>query len=295
MKPAPFDYVAPRSLDEALAILVERGDEAKVLAGGQSLVPLLNMRLARPGLLVDLNRLPGLDYVRTDDGGIAIGALTRQRAIERSEIARSRAPLLVAATGYIGHPAIRNRGTVGGSLAHGDPVSELPCVAVALDATITATSQSGDRAIPAADFFQSVFTTALEPTEILTGVRIPGLPDRTGWGFEELARRHGDFAIIGVAVVLSLRPDGAIAAARLAYAGGGDRPTRAPRAEAALVGQQPTAESFAAAAQIASEEIDPPSDMHGSADYRRTIAVVLTRRALEAALLNSGFHSVPRR
>src|SRR5579859_6515593 len=143
VKPAPFDYVAPTTLEEALTILVERGDEAKVLAGGQSLVPLLNMRLARPALLVDLNRLPGLDYVRIDDGGIAIGALTRQRALERSEVARSRAPLIVAATGFIGHPAIRNRGTVGGSLAHGDPVSELPCAATALDATLIATSQTG--------------------------------------------------------------------------------------------------------------------------------------------------------
>jgi carbon-monoxide dehydrogenase medium subunit len=283
VKPAAFDYVAPRSLDEAIATLAEHGDEAKVLAGGQSLVPLLNMRLARPGLLIDLNRLPGLDYIRTDNGGLAIGALTRQRAIERSDLARSRAPLMVAATGYIGHPAIRNRGTVGGSLAHGDPVSELPCVAAALDATMIATSKAGDRAISAADFFQSVFTTALQPNEILTSIRIPGAPERTGGGFEELARRHGDFAIIGVAAVLSLETNGAIASARLAYAGGGDRPTRAPRAEAALVGQQPTADTFAAAAQLASEEIDPPSDMHGTAKYRRTIAVTLTKRALATA------------
>jgi len=288
VKPAPFDYVAPTTLDEALEILVERGDEAKVLAGGQSLVPLLNMRLARPALLVDLNRLPGLDYVRIDNGGIAIGALARQRAIERSEVARSRAPLLVAATGYIGHPAIRNRGTVGGSLAHGDPVSELPCVATALDARLIATSRSGDREIPAADFFQSVFTTALQPTEILVGLRIPGLPARTGWGFEELARRHGDFAIIGVAAILTLRADGAIAAARLAYAGASDRPIRASRAEAALVGEKPTDKSFAAAADLAAEELDPPSDMHGTAEYRRTVATALTRRALAAALATAG-------
>lgn len=283
MKPASFDYVAPRSLDEALAVLAERGDDAKVLAGGQSLVPLLNMRLARPALLVDLNRLGDLAYIRTDDGGLAIGALTRQRALERSELAARRAPLLVAAAGYIGHPAIRNRGTVGGSLAHGDPVSELPCVMTALDARLVVRGRSSERSIAAGDFFVSVFTTTLEPSEIVTEIRVPGLTARTGWGFEELTRRHGDFAIVGVAALLTLGQNGAIASARLCYAGAGERPLRAAKAEAALAGQKPSSETFDAAARAAADELDPPSDMHGTADYRRTVAIALTRRALTAA------------
>jgi carbon-monoxide dehydrogenase medium subunit len=282
VKPAAFEYVAARTLDEALEALAASGD-AKVLAGGQSLVPLLNMRLARPALLVDINRLHDLDYIRRNDGHLAIGALTRQRALERSDVIAELCPLLVAATGFIGHPAIRNRGTVGGSLAHADPVSELPCVMTALNAQVVVRSRSAERTIAIGDFFQSVFTTVVEPGEILVEVRILALPERTGWGFEELARRHGDFAIIGVAALVSLRSDGAIAEARLAYAGGADRPLRARQAEAALAGQRPTSDSFEAAARIAATELDPPSDMHGTAAYRRTIAVVLTRRALAAA------------
>jgi carbon-monoxide dehydrogenase medium subunit len=283
MKPAPFDYVAPAGLDEALEILAQRADEAKVLAGGQSLVPLLNMRLARPALLVDLNRLSDLAYVRADDGVVRIGALTRQRAVERLPAVRERVPLLAAATEYIGHPAIRNRGTVGGSLAHGDPVSELPCVAGALEAELVARGPKGVRRIPADRFYQSVFTTVLEPNEILTEVAIPALPPRTGWGFEELARRHGDFGIIAVAALLTTKPDGTVERARLSYAGAADRPLRARRAEAALLAQRPSAATFEEAARLAASELDPPSDMHATADYRRTVAVALTKRALAAA------------
>jgi len=288
VKPAPFDYVAPASLDEALGVLAQRADEAKVLAGGQSLVPLLNMRLARPALLVDLNRLSDLAYLLPNDGGVAIGALTRQRAAERASLIAERVPLVAGAAAYIGHPAIRNRGTVGGSLAHADPVSELPCVALALDAQIVARSQKGERTIPAESFFQSVFTTALDPSEILTEVRIPALPARTGWGFEELARRHGDFAIIAVAALLSLRPDGTIDRARLSYAGAADRPLRARKAEAALAGQRPSSDIFEEAARVAAGDLDPPSDLHATADYRRTVAVALTRRALAAAQQRAG-------
>ncbi|MGH2459332.1 MAG: FAD binding domain-containing protein [Chloroflexota bacterium] len=283
MKPAPFEYVAPANLDQALTVLGERGDDAKVLAGGQSLVPMLNLRLARPALLVDLNQLTDLAYIRADDDGLTIGALTRQRAIERSALVGASHPMLAAATSYIGHPAIRNRGTVGGSLAHADPVSELPCVMLATDARMMIRGRSRERVVAAERFFQSVFTTALEPTEILVEVRVPNLPARTGWGFEELARRHGDFAIIGVASLLSLGTDGTIASARLAYAGAGDRPVRAREAERALVGQKPSPATFDAAARLAAREIDPPTDVHATADYRRTIATVLTRRALTAA------------
>jgi carbon-monoxide dehydrogenase medium subunit len=283
MKPAPFDYIAPTSLDEALEILAKRADEAKLLAGGQSLVPLLNMRLARPALLVDLNRLSDLAYIRTDDGVVRVGALTRQRAVERSPVVGQRVPLLAAATEYVGHPAIRNRGTVGGSLAHGDPVSELPCVAVALEAALVARGPKGERRIPADGFFQSVFTTLLEPNEVLTEVVIPSLPPRTGWGFEELARRHGDFGIIAVAALLTVKADSTIERARLSYAGAADRPLRAGRAEKALIGQRPSAATFEEAARLASSELDPPSDMHATAAYRRTVAVALTKRALAAA------------
>lgn len=288
MKPAPFDYAAPASLDEALAILSERGDDTKVLAGGQSLVPMLNLRLARPSLLVDLNRLPNLNYIRADEGSLSIGALTRQRAIERSDLIDSRFPLLGAATSYIGHPAIRNRGTVGGSLAHADPVSELPCVMLAADARMIVRGRSRERSIAADSFFQSIFTTALEPTEILVEVRVPDLPPFTGWGFEELARRHGDFAIIGVAALLSLGSAGAITSARLAYAGAGDRPLRARMAEQVLTGEKPSPAAFDAAARQAAREIDPPTDLHATADYRRTVATVLTRRALAAAQARAG-------
>jgi len=288
MKPAPFDYAAPASLDEALTILSDRGEDAKVLAGGQSLVPMLNLRLARPSLLIDLNHLSELAYIRADDGGLSIGALTRQRAIERSELIATGYPLLGAATSYIGHPAIRNRGTVGGSLAHADPVSELPCVMLAADAQMIVRGRSRERTIAAESFFQSVFTTAIEPTEILVEVHVPGLPDHTGWGFEELARRHGDFAIIGVAALLSLGTDGTIASARLAFAGAGDRPFRARTAEQALVGESPSPAAFDAVARQAAREIDPPTDLHATADYRRTVAMVLTRRALTAARACAG-------
>jgi carbon-monoxide dehydrogenase medium subunit len=283
VKPAPFEYLAPTSLEQALRVLGERGDEAKVLAGGQSLLPLLNMRLARPSLLVDLNRVAELAYVEAVDGALRIGAMTRQRTAERSEAVATHAPLLRDAVRWIGHPAIRTRGTIGGSLAHADAVAELPCALVALEGTLVAHRRTVARSIAAADFFQSVFTTALAPDELLVEVRVPVQPPRTGWAFIELARRHGDFAIVGVGALLTLDARGQIAGARLAYAGAADRPVRAERAEAALIGQPPTEATFAAAAQQAAEMLDPPSDLHGSADYRRTIAISLTRRALATA------------
>jgi carbon-monoxide dehydrogenase medium subunit len=283
VKPAPFEYLAPTSLEQALRVLGERGDEAKVLAGGQSLLPLLNMRLARPSLLVDLNRVAELAYVEAVDGALRIGAMTRQRTAERSEAVATHAPLLRDAVRWIGHPAIRTRGTIGGSLAHADAVAELPCALVALEGTLVAHRRTVARSIAAADFFQSVFTTALAPDELLVEVRVPVQPPRTGWAFTELARRHGDFAIVGVGALLTLDARGQIAGARLAYAGAADRPVRAERAEAALIGQPPTEATFAAAAQQAAEMLDPPSDLHGSADYRRTIAISLTRRALATA------------
>lgn len=283
MKPAPFAYHAPTSIDEALALLAEHGDEAKPLAGGQSLVPLMNFRLARPAHLVDLNRVAELAYIRSEDGAVRIGAMTRQREIERSTLTAERWPLLTAATRHIGHVHIRNRGTVGGSLAHADPAAELPAVMLVLNAEVLARSSRGERTLTAQDFFISHYATALEPDELLTEVRIPNLPPQTGWAFEELSRRHGDFALVGVAALVTLDPGGSIHEARLAFAGGGPTPIRASGAEAILAGQRPNEALFREAGERASSELDPDSDVHASAEYRREIAAVLTRRALARA------------
>jgi len=283
MKPAPFAYHAPTSIDEAVALLREHGDEAKPLAGGQSLVPLMNFRLARPAHLVDLNRVAELAYIRSEDGAVRIGAMTRQREIERSALIAERWPLLTGATRHIGHVHIRNRGTVGGSLAHADPAAELPAVMVVLNAEVLARGSRGERTLTAQDFFVSHYATALEPDELLTEVRIPDLPPQTGWAFEELSRRHGDFALVGVAALVTLDPGGSILEAPLAIAGGGPTPIRASGAEAMLAGQRPSEALFRAAGERASRELDPDSDVHASAEYRREVAAVLTRRALVRA------------
>ncbi|MBI3964102.1 MAG: FAD binding domain-containing protein, partial [Chloroflexi bacterium] len=210
MKPASFEYFAPTSLDEAIALLSQHGEDAKVLAGGQSLVPLMNMRLARPGVIVDLNRVSGLDYVREHDGGLAFGAITRQRVAERSDLVRARNPLLAEAIPFIGHTAIRNRGTVGGSIAHADPASELPAVAAALDAEMVIRGPEGERVATPDEFFLGYLTTAIEPTEILTEVRFPAWPAGAGWCFLELSRRHGDFAIVGLGVMVVMGSNGSV-------------------------------------------------------------------------------------
>ena len=285
MKPAPFDYFDPRTVDEAVSLLQQHEGDAKLLAGGQSLMPLLNMRLARPAVLVDLNRVDGLDYIREEHGWIAIGALARQRAVERSALVQARQPLLHAATRFIAHPQIRNRGTVGGSIAHADPAAEYPAVALALDAELVATGPSGRRTIAAADFFVTYLTTALEPSEVLTEVRIPALPARTGWAFQEVSRRHGDFALTGVATTVTLDGGGKCTAARIALFGVGSKPLRAQAAEALLAGERPDEQAIAAAAQQAGDGLDAPlSDIHASAEYRRDVARVLTRRALTEAV-----------
>ncbi len=288
MKPAAFEYVRPRSLDEALAVLAERGDTAKVLAGGQSLVPLMNLRLSRPGVIVDLNPLTDLAYIRAEDGGLAIGALTRQRAIEKSALVRDRAPLLAEATPLIGHMPIRSRGTIGGSLAHADPAAEYPAVAVALDATFTIARAGGERKVAAGDFFRMYLTTDLAGNEILTRIDLPALPPRSGVAFLELTRRHGDFAIAGAAVVVTLDAAGAISGARIAMCGVGPTPIRARRAEGVLAGHRPARSVLEEAARVAATESDPPDDLHGSAEYRREMSGVFTRRALVCALETLG-------
>jgi carbon-monoxide dehydrogenase medium subunit len=283
VKPPSFEYFAARTVDEAVGRLAEHGDAAKVLAGGQSLVPLLNLRLAAPEVLVDVNRVAGLDGIEARDGGLAIRALARQSALERSELASAWLPLLVEAVRLSGHPTIRHRGTVGGSLAHADPAAELPAAMLALEATMVARSARGERTIPADQFFTGFLTTALAPDELLTGVRVPGVPEGTGAAFIELSRRAGDFAICGVAALVTLNAAGRCERARVALCGVRPGPLRASGVEQALLGEQPSDEALEAAAQRVVDQIDPPSDIHGSAAYRRKMAVVMTRRAVARA------------
>ena len=288
MKPPRFDYLAPRTLDEALAHLHHHGDQAKILAGGQSLIPMLNFRLAHPGVVVDVNRLTDLAYVRQHDGGVAVGALTRQHAVERSELVRGRVPVVAEACRFIGHAPIRHRGTFGGNLAHADPASELPAVMVALEAEMAVASRAGSRAIPAGQFFIGPLTTALQPGEMLTEIRIPAAPPRSGGAFVEMARRAGDFALVGVAALVTLDEAGQCARARIALCGVGPTPVRARAAEDALVGQAPTTAVLDEAADRAAAATSPPSDVHGSAEFRRKLARHFARQALAAAIQRSG-------
>ncbi len=284
MKPAPFEYVAPRTLDEAVGALAEYGDEAKVLAGGQSLVPMMNFRLASPAVLVDLNGVEGLEYVREDADTLVLGALARHRDVQERPGLRQRCPMVAEGVDLIGHPAIRNRGTVGGSLAHADPAAEWPALLLALDGEVDAVGPNGRRTIAAADLFVSYFTTTLEPDEIVIEVRLPLFTgEHVGSTFVEFAQRHGDFALAGVAALVKMTDESTIADARITLIGVRDVPVRARAAEAALVGARPDEAVIQEAAQRIQEEIDPVSDLHGSADYRRHVATVLTRRALTVA------------
>jgi CO/xanthine dehydrogenase FAD-binding subunit len=283
MKPPRFDYLSPRSIDEALGVLARHGDEAKVLAGGQSLVPLLSFRLVRPAYLVDLNDVGGLAGIRLDDGHLAIGAMTRQRAVETSPLVRQRCPLLAEAMPQIGHVQIRNRGTIGGSLAHADPASELPAVVAALDGELVLQSARGQRVLKPEQFFVSYLTTAAAPDELLVEVRVPVAPPRTGSAFLEVSRRHGDFALVGVAATVTLDEAGVCTGAVIALTGVGPTPVLARDAARALVGERPAPTAFEAAGRSVAERVQPDSDLHASSDYRRQLASVLTRRALGLA------------
>ena len=279
MKPAPFDYVRASTVDEALAALAASNGEAKVLAGGQSLVPMLNFRIVDTSIFVDINGIPGLDRIEeTTDGGLRIGALARHFALETSDLVKDRFPVLHEAMKHVAHLAIRNRGTIGGSLSHADPAAELPTMAVLLDAKIITARASGGREIAAADFFVAPLTTTLEPDEIIVAVELPGLAPGTGWGFEEFAQRRGDFAVAGVSAIVSM--DGkSVTESRIALMGLHDTPVRAHAAEAALLD-----DGIDAAAAAARLDAEPMNDLHGSADYRRHLAEVLTRRVLTAAM-----------
>ena len=284
MKPPKFRYFAPKSVGEALALLAEHADEARVLAGGQSLVPLMNMRLVHPDVLIDINGISELSFIKASDGGLTLGALTRDATLAGDSTVTERLPLLREAARCVGHPAIRNRSTVGGSIAHADPAAELPAVMVALNAEFVARSRSGSRNISAQNFFKGYLTTDLKVGEMLTELRIPGLPPRSGSAFVEFARREGDYALAGVAAVMTLDSNGIIADARLGLCSVGPAPVRSKAAEALLRGQRPGNEAWAAAAAAVVSVLDEPlSDIHGSADYRRHLAAVLTKQALAAA------------
>jgi carbon-monoxide dehydrogenase medium subunit len=288
VKPPPFRYFAPESADEALDLLAEHGDEGKVLAGGQSLIPLLALRLARPSALIDVSRLSELGTVEHDDGSLQVGATARHRSIERSDTVRDDVPLLAAAMPLIGHAAIRTRGTIGGSLAHADPSAELPAVALALDAELVARRAGGEaRTIPARDFFEGFFTTALADDELLVAARFPRAAAGTGVCFEETARRHGDFAIVGAAVSLRME-GGRVTEPRIALTGVAEVPLRRSEAEAVLEGAEPSGDVFAAAGEAAGEGLEPASDLHGTGEYRRHLARVMVRRALHTAAERAG-------
>jgi carbon-monoxide dehydrogenase medium subunit len=283
LKAPDFDYEAPATLEEALALLKARGDDAKVLAGGQSLMPMLNMRLARPALVVDINRLPGLDAIRVADGRLRIGALVRHTAVVNSPEVAAGWTLLREAAAQIGHDAIRNRGTVAGSMAHADPSAEHPAVLAALDGELVLRSARGERTLTADQFFLGYLTTALQPDELVTEVRFPRLAARTGSAFVEFAPRLGDFALVGVAAAVTLAADGAWQDVRLALTGVGGTPFRARQAEAALRGSRPRPDDLKAAAAQVAQAIEPEGDIKASARYRRHLARVLTERALALA------------
>ena len=284
MKPPPFDYARAESVDEAVALLARHDGGAKLLAGGQSLVPMLNFRLVHPSLLVDVNRIPGLAAIEEGAGGLRLGALARHRQLEVSPAVAERFPVLRAAVRHVAHLAIRNRGTLGGSLAHADPAAELPMMALLLDATMEVSGPAGSRRSAAREFFRSALTTALGDAEMLVRVELPFLPAGTGWGFEEVARRAGDFALAAAAATLTLGADGNVAEARLAVMGVHDTPLRIAAAEALLAGEPPEREAVEAAARAARDAVEPYDDLHASADLRRHLVEVLARRALEAAV-----------
>ncbi len=284
MKPAAFDYIAPTRLDEAIVALSSAGEDAKVIAGGQSLVPALAFRLIRPGVLVDLNRIEGLSGIELTDDTLVLGAMTRHRAVERCAPLRERCPMIGEAVDEIGHVAIRTRGTVGGSLAHADPAAEWTALALALDAELDVVGPDGPRTIPASEFVLTYFTNALGVGELLVRIRFRLPEPGSGSSFIELARRHGDYAISGVGAVVTLDGSGAVADSRIALIGVGDRAVRAPTAEVELHGRFPTADVLAAAAAAVDTDIDPLPDLHASESYRRHVAQVLTRRALARAV-----------
>jgi carbon-monoxide dehydrogenase medium subunit len=285
VKPAPFAYFVPDTLDEVLAILADHADEAKALAGGQSLVPAMNFRLAQPAALVDLNRVAELSTISETDRGLRLGAMTRHRTLETSAVVARRAPLIRDTMPWVAHPPIRTRGTIGGSLAHADPAAELPAVCLALDATLELRTAGRTREVSARDFFVGLYTTALEPGELVTAILVPPQPPRSGWAIDDVARRHGDYALAGVAAVVSLDDEGRCAGVRIGLLSVHDRPVLATHAMAVLERETPSVEAIRSAADAAAtRDAEPSSDIHASAAYRRHLVRVLARRVLARAV-----------
>lgn len=284
MKPAPFEYFAPDSLEEALELKSEHGDEMKALAGGQSLIPAMNFRVAQPSVLVDLNRIGELDYIEERQGAIHIGAMTRQSTVEKSKLIEQHAPLLYEGMPYIAHPQIRNRGTLGGSIAHADPAAELPVLALALEAEMQINSKTGSRKVPAKQFFQGYFTVDIQANELLTEVILPRFPENTGWSFQEISRRTGDYGMAGVAALVTLEEGPKCSKAKMVYLNVGDGPVDAVQAAESLSGATLDSKTIEAAAIIAAEkDIMPFGNIHASVEYQRHLSKILTERALSQA------------
>ena len=279
MKPPAFDYAVAETVDDATARLAEYGDDAKLIAGGQSLVPMMNFRLVSPAVLIDIRKISPPDAIEEAEGHVRIGALTRHRALETSGLIADRFPVLTAAMKHVAHLAIRNRGTIGGSLCHADPAAELPAIAMLLDARISVARHGSERVIEARDFFEGALWTAVGDDEIVTHIDIPLLPPGTGWGFHEFARRHGDFGLAGAAATVTVSA-GRATETRIALLGVGETPVRAHAAEQLLTGGGFEPDKLAAAAAAVRVGIDPTDDLHASADYRRHLAGVLAERAL---------------
>ena len=289
MKPAPFEYHAPNSLEEALGLMNQFADEAKLLAGGQSLVPAMNFRVVQPGVLIDLNCVHELGYIREDRGVIRVGAMARERQLEFDSLIEKKNPLLHEAVPYIAHPQIRNRGTIGGSIVNADPAAELPVLMLALDARLKAQSVSGERWLDAQEFFAGMFTTALAPNEILVEIELPSMPPRTGWSFMEVAPRAGDYALMGVAALVTLDENGKCTRAKMVYLNAGDGPVDAKDAAKNLVGETLNETRIESAAVMASEkEINPFGNVHTSPEFQRHLAKVLTKKALKLATQRAG-------
>lgn len=286
MKPAPFQYVVPKNLDECLNFLYQHPEDAKILAGGQSLIPTMNFRMAQPPYLIDINNLNELSYIRADkSGGLQIGALSRHYQVEKDALIAEKAPLLHDVMPWIGHVQIRSRGTIGGSLVHSDPAAELPAIMLALNAKFKVKNKKKERWVPAEQFFVGLFATALAHNEMLVEIAIPPMPVRCGWSFQEYSRRKGDFALVGVAAIIALNQNNLCDQARLVYLGVGEGPIMAQQACQSLVGKQLTPELLQQAAKTAAQsDLNPPNDLHASSSYRRHLAEVLGLQALTQAL-----------
>ena len=290
MKPCAFEYLSPQTVEEAIELLDRYGDDAKIIAGGQSLVPMMNFRLARPEILIDINSIKELEYIKTEGDELAIGALTRERDIEESPVVVEKWPILAKAISFIGHSTIRNRGTIGGSLVHADPSAEIPTILCALNGSVKVVGPSGEQILQPEEFFLTYLTTSLEPSDLLVEIRIPALPKNTGWSFMELSRRSGDFAIVAVGILLLTETSGVCREARISMGGVAPTPVRAQEAEALLAGQKITKKLIEEAAQQAAEETDTEPDYHASAEYRMDMARVFVKRGLQEAwnMVNGG-------